>query len=60
MNRADNRSPLAPVAKTVKAPSPGPAPLVPDQLKLVSGGSPRGGWNQPAETMSSSSPRGGW
>lgn len=60
MNRADIRSLLAPVAKTSKVPSPGPAPLAPDQLKLVAGGAPRGGWDQPVQMTATQAPRGGW
>lgn len=37
----------------------GPIALQPHEMKLVSGGSPRGGW-QIVATETTASPRGGW
>lgn len=39
--------------------SQGPVPLSAEQLKLVGGGSPKGGWLA-ASTDTVSSPKGGW
>ena len=38
----------------------GPIEIDPQLLKQVSGGAPRGGWQEPVEENLTQAPRGGW
>lgn len=60
MQKQTRQAPVLAQTERVQRPAQGPVAISPELLKLVAGGSPKGGWGTDPSAAAIDSPKGGW